>query len=483
MNEEIPGDSLAATGTRFQRQIRTDRVRPPGPRSRGSIASSQASHGRGHSRNLSASSIGSNASTMSRDDGRRRPPPLMMANESSPRSRLTIDTMRGQIPTGSFAYGSQSPGGPSTPTSTTYSNGPGSPFGSSLASPVSTSARQVNLWAARTPSRRLSVPSNANPFQSPHGSGYPTPYLSPLPSSNASNNSSNSSLFASPTSSTYSFSRHDSQSTAEAEWRRRTWHPSTYSNYPRPATSGLSYYQTPDAPRPAFAPQAVAAINFPQRLPGIETFDQMTNRPNTPPRIGPNAMDIESSARPPSNSGTSDLRVLGPNDRRGHASWDMSLHQNLTKLDLANGTPPKELSLWGKQTIDEIHNAASATASASHSRPQSQPLSQPFSAIVHSESQKRPSESDHYPQSVTPRKNKRNGWYNGPLPVGKQVAPVQRTSPEDSSSSDGVPTPSAASAEYHPSIVHSNGYIEANHVVSEHGTGFPVRPCSADDPS
>jgi hypothetical protein len=30
VNEETPPDSLAATGARFQRQVRTDRVRPPG---------------------------------------------------------------------------------------------------------------------------------------------------------------------------------------------------------------------------------------------------------------------------------------------------------------------------------------------------------------------------------------------------------------------------------------------------------------------
>jgi len=74
-NEEIPQDSLAATGTRFQRQVRTDRVRPPGSRSRASTAGS-APGVRGHHRNsLSASSIGSVASTYSQNaDVRRRPP-------------------------------------------------------------------------------------------------------------------------------------------------------------------------------------------------------------------------------------------------------------------------------------------------------------------------------------------------------------------------------------------------------------------------
>jgi hypothetical protein len=69
VNEEIPMDSLAATGTRFQRQVRTDRVRPPGNRSRASTAGSQTSQGRGHHRNsLSASSIGSIVSARMQGD-------------------------------------------------------------------------------------------------------------------------------------------------------------------------------------------------------------------------------------------------------------------------------------------------------------------------------------------------------------------------------------------------------------------------------
>ena len=459
---------MAATGTRFQRQIRTDRVRPPVPRSRASTASSQGSHGRGHSRNLSSSSIGSNASTISRDDNRRRPTPLIMAHDSSPRSRLTIDTMRGQIstPPGSYAYPSPSPGGPSTPAST-CSNGPSSPFGSSLGSPISTHA---GLWGSRTPGRRLSVPSSGNSFQSSHNHTYPPAYLNSLAPSSPSNNSINSSAFASPTSSTYSFGRSEIQTAAEADLRRRTWHPSTYSTYPRPATSGLSYYQTPDAPRPAFAPQAVTAVNHPQRLPGIETFDQMTNRPKSPPRPGPRISNSDMMTKPQILPGHSEQQVSGPNDRRGHASWDMSLHQNLTKLDIANGTPPKDAGYWGKQTIDEIQNAASNSAFAI----QQQARSHIAATTNHSESQKRPSEVDHYPQPITTLKSKRSGWYNGPLQATQQATLIHRTSPEDSSSSDGVPTPSASTTEYHPSIVHSNGYIEANYAGSSVSTAFHV---------
>src|ERR1700722_20283727 len=58
----------------------------------------------------------------------------------------------------------------------------------------------------------------------------------------------------------------------------------------------------------------------------------------------------------------------------------------------------------------------------------------------------------------TPPKSKRQGWYNGP-------PTATRTSPEDSSSSEGVPTPGTSAAEIHPAIMHSNGYIEPHHAV------------------
>lgn len=473
VNEEIPGDSLAATGTRFQRQIRTNHVRPAGARSRASTAGSQGSHARGHSRNLSASSVGSNASTLSREDSRRRPPPLMMAHDSSARARLTLDTMRaqGQVSTlpGSYTYANQLSAGPSTPTSTTYSNGPRSPYDSSVGSPISSVSRQFGLWGDQTPGRRLSVPSGANPFQAPHGHIQAPPYLSPLMPSNMSTNSSNSSLFASPTSSTYSFARNENAAAAEAEWRRRTWHPSTYSNYQRPATSGLSYYLTPDAPGPAFAPQAVAAAGQSQRLPGIETFDQMSQVPKSSPQLGPSPIPSESPSRPQLFQSSSDRNVPGPHDRRGHLSWDMSLHQNLTKLDIANGTPPKEPGVWGKQVIAEMQNAASG-----YSQPQPYPSSTPSTATSSQESQKRPTGLDHYPHATTPIRARRMGWYNGPLATVQQTSAIQRPSPEDSSSSEGVPTPSASSAEYYPSIVHANGYIETSHMGPGPSVGFGV---------
>ena len=474
VNEDIPDSSLAATGTRFQRQVRTDRIRPPGARSRASTSGSQGSHGRGHARNLSTSSIASTASTMStmsnisRENSQRRPQSLIMGDEQSPRARLTIDTMRSS-PQNAYTYGSQSSGGTGTPTSVNYANTPSSPFGSVLGSPVSVSRH----WDDRTPGRRLSVPSGANPFQATHGSIQGPPYLNSLTPSSASHNSSNSSLVASPTGSVYSFARHDPNGAAEADWRRRTWHPNSYTgfNYQRPATSGLSFYQTPDAPRPAFAPQAVAAAGQTPRLPGFETFDQISQRPATPSRQAANPNLPDTPSRPPMFSGSSERSIPVINERSGpksgHTSWDMSLHQNLTKLDIANGTPPKEPGVWGQQVLAEMQDAASASShSFSHTRGHGQLPQHPY--VVSSEPQKRQSENDHYsqPQSITPQRSKRNGWYNGPISTPRHAMLAQRTSPEDSSSSEGVPTPLTAPMDYQPSIMHPNGYIEAHSTAS-----------------
>ena len=451
INEDIPGDSLAATGTRFQRQIRTERVRPPNGRSRASTAGSQGSHGRGHSRNLSASSIGSTTSTISRDDARRRPPPLLMSNDANPRNRLSLDVLRTQAstPPGQYSFSVESSEGGQTPTSTTFSNGQNSPgYGSSVGSPTSAVSRNGGFWDGRSShTRRLSVPSGPVQFHSPQSNSYPSPYLSPLLSSNASTFSNMSSSFGSPTNMTHGVQHRDPVSAAEAEWRRRTWHPSTYTytSHSRPATSGLSYYQTPDEPRPSFAPQAATAASQPHRLPGIETFDQIPRRPATPPARGHSPMQVDNMVRPPVYPGPSTQPNSGPNDRRGHASWDMSLHQNLTKLDLASGTPPSDTGIWSQQTISEQRN----------SQPDQYMQAAP---ILHQEPQQRPVETSQYP-TPTPNRLKRQGIYVGHLGTSQQ-----RTSPGDSSSSEGIPTtPSHTAPEYHPAIVHSNGFIESTH--------------------
>ena len=452
VNEEIPGDSLAATGTRFQRQIRTDRVAGPRPNSSRPRAGT-GTHSRGHSRNLSASSVGSMASTastvsgMGRDDGRRRPPPLMIANDHTGRNRLSLEVLRSgaSTPPGPGSFLRDESEGLSTPTSTTYSTGQNSPggYGSSMGSPTSAVSRG-GFWDGRGHGRRLSVPSGPKPFQSPQTS-YGSPYLSPLHSSNASNFSNFSSTLGSPTSGSYGLTQQPAVS-REEEWRRRTWHPSSYTSFSRPATSGMAYYQTPDAPRPAFAPGASAAASQSNRLPGIETFD---HRPSTPPGYGPAPTHVDNAGRPPVYPGPSTQQNSGPNDRMARASWDMGLHHGLTKLELTNAPPPPEPR---QQQQSGMRPASEQMTQATHGP----------RVLVSHEVSKRPTEDNHYPLPSSNRA-KRQGWYAGPPPAIQQPPTTQpRTSPGDSSSSEGQPkTPSLFSSEDIPAIVHSNGYVEA----------------------
>lgn len=440
VNEDIPGDSLAATGTRFQRQVRTDRVRPPG-RARAGTGGSQGGHSRGHSRNLSTSSITSTTSTYSQpQELRRRPPPLMMANDPTTRARLGLDPMGeppstppGQIrgiPVASTG------GSPYTP-SNVFSTGPaGSP---SYTSPMSASH---GFWEGKTAARRLSVPSSSNPFLAQPSTAYSPAYVNPPPAPYANA----AGVFASPTSSHHPRSRDENTlSAAEAEMRRRTWHPSTYPVFGRPGTSGLSQYHTPDTvQRPS---TNTNSSEHPPRLPGIESFDKVVSlqRPLTPPTRRASPMQIDSQRRPPPppnagfgsgyNYSQQSVRpappISGPGHRRGHISWDMSLHHNLTGLDIRDRRSSRDASQWSQQTIAELQNVSS-----------------------------RPSSS--YQPTFGPTAERSPEEHRGHASSLSTSSRPNHTSPEDSSSSEGVHTPSTASLEYHPAIVHSSGYIESH---------------------
>jgi C2H2 transcription facotor len=461
VNEEIPSDSLAATGTRFQRQVRTDRVRPPGSRSRASTVGSQAGHVRGHSRNLSTSSIGSTSSNFSqRENSRPRPAPLnIMPNEASPRARIPLDNYRSppDSPARDFGRTSQfsapSPSGFATPASATFSTGPGSPgFGSPFQSPSSTVPRSTNSWGSRTPTRRLSVPSGGNPFHSPHNHTYPPAFQSPL-SSSTSTYSPGSSVFASPTGSVFSSRRESTSSIAaqDADLRRRTWHPSTYSSLTSLANEVHYNSVTPPHPQYQYQPNTP-----PTRLPGIESFDRRPNKPSTPPpqrRSSP--MQVDTPNKPPIFPGLSGQSALGPDDRRGVAEWDMSLHHNLTRLDISKSM--ETTISWNSQPRDTLHDPASIPNGTRSIQSTTNPLPPAQQAHV------APREGAQIGPEAANYKSKRHGWYNGPL-SSQHVNQPQRNSPEDSSSSEGgVPTPSASSVgDYNPSIVHSNGWVESN---------------------
>lgn len=408
-------------------------MRPPTNRSRASTLGSNGGHSRGHSRNLSTSSIGSTTSSMGgTEDMRRRPQPLAMAHDPS-RARLSLNTysnMAASPVQQPYAYYAHSPTGYSTPTSTSFSTGPGSPqFQSSVASPASTISRSSFYNGARQ-SRRLSVPSAANPFQNPNGNTYPPQmYFNPMQAGNPVLFAQNSSVFGSPTSSVFSHGRRESQE--EIEMRRRTWHPSTYSSYStRPPTSGLSYHQTPDDQRPAASDQPAASQVT--RLPGIESFD---HAPPAGSRQTSSPMMIESSPRPPSSGRPSDA----------------GLHQNLTRLDIAAANAPPEQ--WQTIQPQQITQQGYINQQPMTVAPQQVQTVPPTMAV----------------SPVTPRKNKRQAWYGGPVagPVTPQSNPqgtqgTHRPSPEDSGSSDGVPTPGTSQgAEFHPVIVNLSGNAEA----------------------
>ena len=435
VNEEIPQDSLAATGTRFQRQVRTDRVRPPGNRSRASTAGSQTG-ARGHHRNsLSASSITSIGSYNQADAQRRRPPPLQMAGQ-----RLSGEIQYRSGSPGGYQFLPHSPGAFSTPTSATFSTGQNSPrWGSGMQSPTISHSRTQSIYSDhRTPGRRLSVPSAGNPFTSPQG-GYGPPPLANIPYSPTSG-------VTSPTTPSGGiFGRRDSISSASDEaWRRRTWHPETQSTFTSRLQNVATHYHTsgplPQAPViPSNAPPQGL-----MRLPGIESFDPLP-RPQTPVRRQPSPMAIDTLSR------VSDPYVERPASQK----WDMN--RNLNRLEL--GHPGS----WANETNRAVQERASVA----------QP--QPSQTVRFEESpwSARSAQNAYQHQSappVTPREHKRHGWYHGPSPITvqqqHQTPPIdprlQRPSPEDSSSSEGVPgTPSSGTVgDFNPSIMHSNGYVE-----------------------
>jgi hypothetical protein len=433
-------DSLAATHTRFQRQIRTDRVVRPGGRSRASTFSSQSSvppH-RGHSRNLSSSSIASisTQSSLGGDELRRS------IISDTPRNRLSLDTFPSangspvqQHQQPYYTVGGSSPTGYSTPTSSTFSVGTNSPrFSSGVHSPAAAAARTL-AWGSKTPGRRLSVPS-ANPFQTPQTS-YPPSYHSPLPS--AAPLPAGSGQYGRSQASPLPESRRDS---IDAELRRRTWHPHSYTGLgPRPTTSGLSSIQLPAAPRPVF-PSQQQSTQFP-RLPGIESFDHAPPQPSLI-RRQPSPMQID----PPPTSNPTDYSsnaTAPPEPRRGHVSWDASLQRGINQLDIAS----EKRSGWNAVN-------APATVSEAPSNPPQQPTA-PAASSSNSRTNEEP---------VTPKRNKRFAWYMQPPAVGQHPQSALRTSPEDSSSSDGAPTPMTTAAEYNPAIVQSG------HGQQDHGEGM-----------
>ncbi|KFY52012.1 hypothetical protein V496_08696 [Pseudogymnoascus sp. VKM F-4515 (FW-2607)] len=446
VNEEIPGDSLAASSTRFQRQIRSDRVRPPGNRSRASTSSSQQP--RGHTRNsLSASSIGSIYA--GREDPRRRPAPLIMAGD--PRSRFSFDSYtsaEGQY----VSSGGPGNSGYNTPTSSRYSGGYDSAqWSSAVGSPVHGHSRTASMYAdRRMAARRLSVPSSESPF-GPQGFGPPSsfgpPTLAPLGSGTQESFSPSGSILASPTSPiTPSWSRRESLASAAADdFRRRTWH---HPELQQGFTSRLQSVMSSNRPAPAPPPSAPHTNAPPSNgsitLPGIESF---LSRPVTPPRRNPSPMEVDTPTRHDS---------VWPDERHAGATvqWESSLPRNFTRLEIAQQTSrPDDASAWATDATRAVHERA---AQQSQMSPRPQPRVS-FSATTYSPHDPPSRHQNHHISAppLTPRDSKRQGWYAGPLP------PRQRPSPEggSSSSDNGIPgTPRMTGhGDYGPVIVQQPG--------------------------
>lgn len=440
INEDIPIDSLAATSTRFQRQIRTDRV-ARGGRSRASTIGNSAGPIRGHSKSLSTSSIGSISSVGSgystirpddlRDDFRRRPPPLVMAD---PNARLSVESYR-SVGSSQFAYRPTSPSDYSTPTSATFSTGQSSPrWGSTVGSPATSYSRSNAIYhssGAQTPGRRLSVPSAGNPFQSPHGvGGLGRPLFGPgnLNASNAASLSSpNGSYMGSPTAPTNPgwYRRDSTGSAAEEAWRRRTWHPES-NNFATTPGSRLSQVVTSSQLEPP--PEALPAVNHHERnaqhnvrLPGIQALlgkSDDSGRPLSPTSKGYDAMVIDTDRGAP---------VLLPS---ANISADR-LHRGLNRLEISNltqstthdTTPPPH----GQDGAGAWANEVQAAMQARVEQPRSYQPTVRFEQqprVVHQPPQAMsggpPRGHQHTmsaPLITNAREVKRHGWYNGPSTV------------------------------------------------------------------
>ncbi|KAF2747188.1 hypothetical protein M011DRAFT_66011 [Sporormia fimetaria CBS 119925] len=428
VNEDIPNDSLAATGTRFQRQIRTERVRPPAGRARASTLGSQGAHSRGHSRNLSASSIASTTSNLSIQglETRIRPASFVMPNDPAARARLSLSSMEHFNPAlmggpGPVEYDHSE--GNTTPTSATFSAARASPAQRfSFQSPVST---RPMSWGGPLVSvadgRRLSVPSaTSHAAQAPRHH-----YLTPLPSSTSSTFPAEPppGLLASPMPWHESERRHSITSRAN---KRRTWHPDTFQE-PRPATSGLGYSQTPDAPQPEYTSQPAASQTT--RLPGIESFN-FDSPGSSFPRRASSPMQIDRpTPRPSSNSTVSIQNSIGSNvtppasRHEQSTSWDSTI-QRIDRLELDSPNPQRHQQ--------HKSNYRAVTPESPWARLDYQPnaLQETKTNLV---------STKFLPETRV--HNPPNHW----LFSSKMEGVINHTPPGDSSSNESLPTPSSTS--------------------------------------
>jgi hypothetical protein len=242
-----------------------------------------------------------------------------------------------------------------------------------------------------------------------------------------------------------------------------------------------NYYATGPPPQPPVVPSNAPPLNM--RLPGIASFDQPRHRPQSPVHREPSPMMIDTPSRAP----------IRPSEhyreeRANGQHWDQGINRNLNRLDIAQDTPNDGASSWASETTKAV------VAKGEHARVQVTQPNPPQPQVRFEESPYTARSHQNYQHQsappITPRESKRHAWYSGPVsPVAQQYLPIdpqlQRTSPADSSSSEGVPgTPSSATISgYNPSIVHSNGLVENQNMMPVHESrivpsnapnGYPV---------
>ncbi|KAH8903747.1 hypothetical protein BR93DRAFT_947014 [Coniochaeta sp. PMI_546] len=404
-NEEIPIDSPAAMGTRFQKQVRTDKMRQvAGGRSRAGTAGSVGSTGRGHQKSLSTSIIGSIGSNFTANEGRPRPPALALP--SDPRARYSHESLP-VVPDG-YMRGPPSPTGYHTPTSASFSTGTNSPgWGSGGPSPMPSHSRShsmYNTYADRIPGRRLSQPSSSHPFMPMSPSRQFAPERNPPYSP-----SGDGSLLSSPTTPTSSWSRRESiSSVADDAYRRRTWHPDTrdYAGASRLnqviSTSQLN--ELPVPPPLADPDRRQQPQQQPQRLPGIESFDN-PQPPSTILGRPPSPMMIDSGPDIPRRPGHS---LLPGWTMIEDASLDPGLNSGLTRLDI-NQPPRDSATAWANEASQAVLAQADQVR-RSHVPPAGRFEPEPVmsNAPINTTSD--------LPRDL-PSRDKRRAWFNGPLPM------------------------------------------------------------------
>jgi hypothetical protein len=214
-----------------------------------------------------------------------------------------------------------------------------------------------------------------------------------------------------------------------------------------------NYYSTGTPPQPPVVPSNAPPL--PQqsmRLPGIESFDPLPPRPTTPIRRQPSPMVIDTPSRIPPPQPTEPQQF----DRPSIQHWDMGINRNLNRLELNQTTPTDAASSWAS----EAHRAVQAQAEHARAQPAVRFEESSYSRPPPASSRAPYQQHQHHVSAppITPRESKRQAWYHGPV-----SQPVQRTSPAESSGSEGgnPTTPSSAHiSEYNPGIVHASGWVE-----------------------